>query len=49
MLDRLLAGEEYIAEGDDLFEMSRTGLDWMDAYNATTGRQEKLRLQILEQ
>jgi len=49
MLDRLLAGEEYIAEGDDLFEMSRTGLDWMDAYNATTGRQENLRRQILEQ
>ncbi|HLS03309.1 MAG TPA: maltose acetyltransferase domain-containing protein [Actinomycetales bacterium] len=48
MLDRLLAGEEYIAEGADLFEMSHAGLDFMQAYNATSARQTDLRRQILE-
>src|SRR5690625_2600167 len=49
MLDRLLAGEEYIAEGEELDEMSRAGRDWMDAYNTTATRQGKLRRQLLEQ
>jgi|SRR5690625_1532976 len=48
MLDRLLAGEEYIAEGAELFEMSHAGLDLMQAYNATSARQTDMRRQILE-
>lgn len=48
MLDRLLAGEEYIAQGADLFEMAHAGLDLMEAYNATGARQSALRRQILE-
>lgn len=49
MLDRLLAGEEYIAQGEELFEMSRSGQDMMAAYNATTSRQRDLRRKMLEQ
>jgi|SRR5690625_3364466 len=49
MLDRLLAGEEYIAQGEELFEMSRSGQDMMAAYNATTSRQGDLRRKMLEQ
>lgn len=49
MLERLLAGKEYIAQGDELFEMSRRGQDMMATYNATTARQGDLRRKLLEE
>lgn len=49
MLDRLLAGEEYIAQGADLFEMSRTGIEFSEKYNATSVREPELRREMLEQ
>src|SRR5699024_9570917 len=47
MLQRLEAGEPYIANDADLDEKSDAALDLANAYNSTTMRQEPLQREIL--
>jgi maltose O-acetyltransferase len=49
MRERMLAGDLYIADDPVLAEESRTAFDLMEAYNATSVRQGKLRRRILEE
>lgn len=49
MLERMLAGDLYLADDPELDEQSAAALDLMDAYNATTARQKPLREQLLGQ
>ena len=48
MRERMLAGDQYIADDPELAEASAAALDLMAAYNATTVRQEPLRRSLLE-
>lgn len=48
MRERMLAGEFYLADDPELVEEMAVAHDLMDAYNATTGREEQLRRQLLE-
>jgi len=49
MHERMLAGDLYIADDPDIVEASHASLDLMEAYNATTSRQEPLRRRLLEE
>jgi maltose O-acetyltransferase len=49
MRERMLAGELYRADDEELVEASARALDLVQAYNATTARQEPLRRTLLEQ
>jgi maltose O-acetyltransferase len=48
MRERMLAGELYIADDPEIAEAAAVAHDLMAAYNATTGRQEPLRRDLLE-
>jgi maltose O-acetyltransferase len=48
MRERMLAGDLYIADDPELAEQNAVAMDLMAAYNATTSRQEPLRLHLLE-
>jgi len=48
MRERMLAGDLYIADDEEIAEESRRALDLMDAYNATSARQGPLRRSLLE-
>ena len=48
MRERMLAGDLYIADDEEIAEDSRRALDLMDAYNATSARQGPLRRSLLE-
>jgi maltose O-acetyltransferase len=48
-LDRMLAGDQYVADDPELEEWSHRAFDLTAAYNATTSRQEPLRRALLEQ
>lgn len=48
MHERMLAGDLYIADDEQIAEQSRQALDLMDAYNATSARQGPLRRELLE-
>jgi maltose O-acetyltransferase len=47
MRERMLTGEPYLADDPELVELSRRALDLVNAYNATTVRQDPLRRQVL--
>jgi maltose O-acetyltransferase len=49
MWDRMLAGEEYLANEPRIIEASARAQDLTDAYNTTTARQGELRRQLLEE
>jgi maltose O-acetyltransferase len=49
MTERMRAGDLYIADDPEIFEAANVSIDLMDAYNATTPRQEPLRRQLLSQ
>jgi maltose O-acetyltransferase len=49
MRERMLAGDLYIADDDEIAEESLAARDLMGAYNATSGRQQPLRRMLLEQ
>ncbi|MEE6295152.1 sugar O-acetyltransferase [Georgenia wangjunii] len=48
MRERMLAGDLYIADDDELAEESAQALDLMSAYNGTSVRQRVLRRTLLE-
>ena len=48
MRERMLAGDLYIADDEEIAEASRHALDLMDAYNATSARQGPLRRSLLD-
>jgi maltose O-acetyltransferase len=48
MRERMLMGDLYIADDEEIAEESRRALDLMDAYNATSVRQGPLRRSLLE-
>ena len=48
MRERMLAGDLYIADDEEIADESRRALDLMDAYNATSARQVPLRRSLLE-
>ena len=47
--ERMLAGDQYVADDPDLEELSHRAFDLTAAYNATTSRQGPLRRALLEQ
>ncbi|WP_040340097.1 sugar O-acetyltransferase [Candidatus Blastococcus massiliensis] len=49
MVERMLAGDPYIADDPELAERSARALDLAAAYNATSVRQGPLRRQLLEE
>lgn len=49
MRERMLAGDLYIADDQELSELSSNALDLMAAYNATSVRQRSLRRRLLQQ
>ena len=49
MRERMLAGDDYIADDPELAEWSMAARDRAAAYNATTARQGPLRRSLLEQ
>lgn len=49
MRERMLAGDDYIADDPELAEWSRAAQDLAAAYNATTSRQGPLRRRLLEE
>jgi len=49
MRERMLAGDLYLAGGEELGELSRAALELMAAYNATTVRQVDERRRLLGQ
>ncbi len=49
MRERMLAGDDYIADDPELAEWSMAARDLAAAYNATTARQAPLRRSLLEQ
>ncbi|WP_246142824.1 sugar O-acetyltransferase [Nocardioides rubriscoriae] len=49
MRERMLAGDDYIADDPELAEWSFAARDLAAAYNATTARQGPLRRRLLEQ
>ncbi|QCW52548.1 sugar O-acetyltransferase [Nocardioides dongxiaopingii] len=48
MRERMLAGDQYLADDPELAELSLVARDLADAYNATTSRQAPLRRELLE-
>ncbi|WP_245155119.1 sugar O-acetyltransferase [Nocardioides sp. 1609] len=48
MHERMLAGDQYLADDPELAELSLVARDLADAYNATTSRQGPLRRELLE-
>jgi maltose O-acetyltransferase len=48
MRERMLAGDPYIADDPEIAEAGALARDLMGAYNATSGRQEPLRRELLE-
>jgi len=48
MRERMLAGDLYIADDEEIAEDARRAHDLMDAYNATSSRQGPLRRSLLE-
>lgn len=49
MRERMMAGDQYIADDPELDEESHAAQDLMTAYNATRSRQKPLRRALLEQ
>lgn len=49
MRERMMAGDQYIADDPELDEESHAAQDLMTAYNATRSRQKPLRSALLEQ